>query len=94
MTYKARKEPKAVVLAKFDRRYPNVLGYSAMVELPKVKKEESQQEKHEEPVLPDIHEDELDIFLQDAETDPNEILRMNPDWAGILSEEARQYEKP
>jgi len=28
VNYKARKEPKEVVLAKFDRQYPNVLGVS------------------------------------------------------------------
>lgn len=89
MTYKARKEPREVVLAKFDRRYPNVLGFSAMVGPPNVKKEESQQEKHEQQQQPpDIHEDELDNLLRDPANDPNEILMMNSDWADALREEA------
>jgi len=56
VNYKARKEPKEVVLAKFDRRYPYVLGVSAMAELRNVKKEERPLEQYEDPQPPVIPE--------------------------------------
>lgn len=47
VTYKTRKEPKDVVLARFERRYPDLFGVRDLDEQKIVKKEEKPREPSE-----------------------------------------------
>ena len=47
VTYKPRKEPRDVLLARFDRRYPDLFGVRDLEEHQIVKKEEKPRERSE-----------------------------------------------